>query len=201
MNNGPSVSYSFSACRSALNASYYYPNAPSTVTSLGGVCPHYRQKTYCPCVSTMATDTCSNIACYQPSNIATQVCSPFPASEIGYCYCQNKLSSLVTSGSIRLSDFQSLISSTAPGSCRWVNITSHPVNILSRTHPVNIRSLALSITHTHTHTLTLSISSTHSVNILSHPVNIRPHTPCQRPLIKLSTYSCHPIHTPSHHIL
>ena len=114
---GTAITYSFSACQTTLNTSYYYPSAPSAVTGLGGVCPHYRQKTYCPCVSTMATDTCSNVACYQPSNVATQVCSPFPASNIGYCYCQNKLSALVTSGSIKLSDFQSLISSTAPGSC------------------------------------------------------------------------------------
>ena len=175
------VSYSFSACRTVLNATYYYQNAPSSVTSLGGVCPHYRQKTYCPCVSTMATDTCSPVACYQPSNIATQVCSPFPASDIGYCYCQNKLSTLVTSGSIKLSDFQSLISSTAPGSCRQVccsSLITHPINIPYKyTYPINTPSKQ-----------TINTSFQHILRLPSqHPIN----THFQH------TLSTHPINLPS----
>ena len=48
----------------------------------GGICPHYQQNTFCPCVSTSVAATCRSASCYQSAATATTPCSDFPASQV-----------------------------------------------------------------------------------------------------------------------
>ena len=62
------------------------------------LCPIYGSGKFCPCVSTLSSDSCDTLDCYTHSG--TDDCVSFSASLIGSCYCYVKLQSLLSTFSI-----------------------------------------------------------------------------------------------------
>lgn len=117
----PVAQYSFQACDSSLaTPSYYYqPTGSSEATStLGGTCPHYGQKVFCPCITKSSLETCHSAACESSSSSSNPACSAFPDTTLSACYCQQLLNSYLKSGvPAALRYLGTLSASSAPDSC------------------------------------------------------------------------------------
>ena len=97
------LNYSMSACSGPL-----------------GICPKSGSTAYCPCISTTSTMVCASQSCSLPSDQATLPCTKFAASQVGYCYCEAKLTALLSSSASTIQTAQQLktyLYSSLPQDC------------------------------------------------------------------------------------
>jgi hypothetical protein len=120
--SSPVSLYSLQACDSsvATPSNYYKPTGSSgPISTLGGTCPHYGQKVFCPCISKKSsTETCRSAACASSSSSSSSACTTFLDTTLSACYCQQMLNSYLKSGVLATLRYLGTISaSTAPDSC------------------------------------------------------------------------------------
>lgn len=120
--SNPVARYSLQACDSSVAApSNYYrpPGYSDPISSLGGTCPHYGQKVFCPCISKRtSSETCHSAACASSSSSSNAACTTFLDTTLSACYCQQMLNSYLKSGVMATLRYLSTTSaSTAPDSC------------------------------------------------------------------------------------
>ena len=119
--SNPVARYNLQACDSSVaTPSNYYrpPGSTDPISNLGGTCPHYGQRVFCPCISKKTWETCQSIACASSSSSSNTACSTFLDTTLSACYCQQMLNSYLKSGVLATLRYLSTISaSTAPDSC------------------------------------------------------------------------------------